>query len=45
MDPDWINNNSLLLSYYVKRKQTQPQARNVSHVVQGDYYVFNAVEN
>ena len=24
VDPDWVNNNSLLLSYYAKRKQFHP---------------------
>ena len=45
VDPDWVNKNSLLFSYYVKRKQIQPQARNVRYVGQGEHYVFNAVEN
>ena len=45
VDPDWVNNNSLLLSYSVKRKQIQPQAKNVHQLIQRGHHVFNTLEN
>ena len=45
VDPGWVKNNGLLLSYSVKRKRIQPQARNVHYFVQGDHYVFSAVDS
>lgn len=41
VDPDWVNHNSLLLSYSVKKTQIQPQAGNVRPVVERNHHVFN----
>ena len=40
MDPDWIYNNGLLLSYCVKRIRNEPLAKNVNIVVERSHHVF-----